>query len=243
MKTLIYAHRGASGSYPENTLKAFEQAAKAGADGIEFDVQLTKDDVPVVIHDRTVNRTTNGQGPVCQYMANELKQLNAAAKQTYQKQESIPFLSELLDWAASYPSLHLNLEIKGYGQPHERVIDAILPLIHDNRFKERLVVSSFDHMLLAKLQAHLPFIETAALVKGPLFKATSYLKQLGAKGYHLDSMYVSKELIEEMKQANIAVRAFTVNDTTTLKKLFSWGCPAVFTDFPTRALHLREEFM
>jgi glycerophosphoryl diester phosphodiesterase len=240
MSTFIFAHRGSSGSYPENTMKAFEQAVKAGADGVTFNVQLSRDEIPVIIHDRSVNRTTNGQGPVFYYMASELKQLNAAAKQTYKSRETIPDLPEFLAWAKEHQTLRLNMEIKGYGLDHKQLIKSILPFIDQSVFAERLTISSYDHVLLYKIKRAYPALEIAALVEGAIWNPTAYLQELGAGGYHINARYASQELVRTLQDHGVHIRSFSTNDTASLKQLFLWEVEGVFTDFPTRAIHLRD---
>ena len=108
----IYAHRGYSGFYPENTMLAFQKAWEAGSDGIELDVQLTKDGELVVIHDETLDRTTDHTGRVCDYTLEELKTCNAAAKSSYANTfMTIPTFEEYCAWAAT-TNLVTNIEIK-----------------------------------------------------------------------------------------------------------------------------------
>src|SRR5690554_3040227 len=110
--TLIYAHRGSSGTYPENTMEAFEAALQEGADGIELDIQLTKDGVPVIIHDETVDRTTDGKGWVKDFTFEELQRLDAGSSfHTDYKGATIPSFEEFLQWF-SKTDLLLNVELK-----------------------------------------------------------------------------------------------------------------------------------
>lgn len=241
MKPAIFAHRGASGSFPENTIKAFQQAVKANADGITFNVQLSKDFVPVLIHDRTVNRTTNGQGLVSHFTARELKQLNAAAHHNVQTKEPVLLLEDYISWVKEYPNLRLIMEIRSYDLHAKRLIDAILPLVNHENIKERLVISSYDHMLLSKIKEASPEFHIAPLMEGQLWDTVHYLNNMQAKSYYLDAHFVSKELVQQLDAYDIEVGARSTNDTTSLKKLMNTGVSAVFSDFPARAIHVRDQ--
>ncbi|WZY00807.1 glycerophosphodiester phosphodiesterase family protein [Bacillus sp. FSL W7-1360] len=240
MTTMIYAHRGASGTYPENTMSAFQAAVLAKADGIEFDIQLTKDGVPVVIHDETIDRTTDGRGAISDYTAAELARFNAAARYPQLARERIPTFVEVLAWAATYPSLLLNIELKAYGEDRSRVVAAVSQVLQETKGSNEIVVSSFDHIVLAHMKEAHPELEIAVLTMGPLFQPEKYIENLGATGYHLWSPFVTEPVTQDVQSAGVALRSFTVNDERQLRDFLSWGC-TIFTDFPERAVKIRSE--
>src|SRR5690625_4151804 len=128
--TKIFAHRGSSGTHPENTMAAFKEAVKVGVDGIEIDVHYTKDDKLAVIHDDTVDRTTNGTGPVRGHTLEELQDLDAGSWFSKKwKHERIPSLQEVLKWMMDHPHLVLNIELKYVGLDYvgfeEKVIQEV----------------------------------------------------------------------------------------------------------------------
>ena len=142
----VAAHRGWSSKYPENTMLAFKKAIELGVDQIETDIRITKDNELVLIHDPTLERTTNGTGKVCEYTLAELKQLDAG------KGEQIPTLRELLDLVKDHPTITLDLEFKEYpvGDCEKTAFctcDKILALVEEYNFAERCVMNSFNQKL------------------------------------------------------------------------------------------------
>lgn len=147
-KTNIFvaAHRGFCAKYPENTLLAFRKALELGVDQIETDVRITKDNQLVLIHDPTLNRTTNGSGNVCDFTLAELKQLDAGCG------EQIPTLQELLELVKDHPTITLDIELKEYprGDWEEvafRTCDMAIALLEEYNFGGRCVINSFDGKL------------------------------------------------------------------------------------------------
>lgn len=148
----IWAHRGCSQMYPENTLLAFEKAAGIkGLTGIELDIQMTKDDEMVVIHDEKVDRTTDGTGYVRDYTLTELKELriNAGVNPTQQ----VPTIEEVLDLleSAMNSGLRLNIELKNSKIPYEGMEQKIVDLIHNRGLQKNVVYSTFSALSLEKL--------------------------------------------------------------------------------------------
>ncbi len=142
----VAAHRGFSGGYPENTMLAFKEAIKLGVDQIETDVRITKDNELVLIHDSTLERTTNGSGKVCDYTLSELKQLDAG------RGEQIPTLRELLELVKDHPTITLDIELKEYPRGDREQIayetcDMAIKMLEEYSFGERCVINSFDGKL------------------------------------------------------------------------------------------------
>ncbi len=239
--TAIFAHRGVSSQYPENTMIAFQAAADLGIEGIELDVQLSKERVPVVIHDLTVNRTTNGKGFIKDYTVAELKELSAGGKfaQSYD-QEEIPTLAEVLEFAHTNDLL-LNIELKGYIWERQEMLDSVLPLLEESRLGKRLIISSFDHKGLRLLRERSPEIETALLVTGALDRPELYVKQAGAQGYHYHTPLMLKEEAQQVMHAGIELRPYTVNDKEWLRRYMEWSISGVITDYPQVALEIRRQ--
>ncbi len=238
--TFIFAHRGYSSKYPENTMLAFQKASEVGADGIELDVQLTKDGQVVVIHDETINRTTYNKGSVCQFTLAELKQVHKA-KYFFQKdKEEIPTLKEVLEWMTQSKML-LNIELKNNVNPYVGLEEKVLDLIKDYRLMDKVIISSFNHDSIAKLSKLNTEIELAPLYNQRLFEPWNYAITLGAKGIHPKATTLTKETIEISQAAGIAVRPYTVNNPKKLLNLFQAGCEAVITDVPETAIKLWNE--
>ena len=140
-----FAHRGFSGKYPENTMLAFRKALECGADGIEMDVQLTKDGELVVIHDERVDRTTNGTGYVRDYTLDELRKLDASY--IYSDEvgfQTIPTFDEYCQWVSGTP-LVTNIELKTGVYPYPGIEDKVWPVLQRYHLEEKVIISSFNH--------------------------------------------------------------------------------------------------
>lgn len=141
----VAAHRGFCSYHPENTMLAFEKAVEVGVDQLETDVRVTKDNELVLIHDATVDRTTNGSGKVCDFTLDELKKLDAG------KGERIPAFIEFMDFIKDHPTMTLDIELKEY--PHEvgdkayEVADRVLKIVDDYGFSDRIVINTFSAQL------------------------------------------------------------------------------------------------
>ncbi|HET7616856.1 MAG TPA: glycerophosphodiester phosphodiesterase [Bacillales bacterium] len=236
--TQIFAHRGSSGTEPENTMAAFEEAARVGAGGIEFDVQMTKDKELVVLHDERVDRTTDGKGWVNQYTLKELKTLNAGVKK--KRVERIPTLSEVLDWSRSNRML-LNIELKTEVIQYPNIEKRTIEAVRHFGLTDRVIVSSFNHYSVEKVHEIDPNVDTAILFMEGLFEPWKYAKSIGASGLHYYWKVASPEFIEGAKEAGMAVRPFTVNRKPLIRKFIMAGCTGLFTDFPERALQVRKK--
>ncbi|WP_185971058.1 glycerophosphodiester phosphodiesterase family protein [Alkalicoccobacillus porphyridii] len=234
--TKIFAHRGFSEKYPENTMTAFEYAAAAGADGIELDVQLTKDGVPVIIHDRHVNRVTSGKGRVNSFTVKEIQ----ALQMKEDKNERIPTFEEYLDWSKNH-SLLLNLELKTELTDRSFIKELILPLLEKYEVEERTIISSFDHKALMVAKQQKPHIEAAALVHQAMVKPEAYLNLLGVEGIHFESSTLLMHEAQQLQERGVAIRPYTVNTRDKMMQFFTWGCEGIFTDYPDLALELRDQ--
>ncbi|MBO8157062.1 MAG: glycerophosphodiester phosphodiesterase [Bacillaceae bacterium] len=238
MESLIFAHRGSSATHPENTLSSFQAAHELGADGIELDVQLTNDHVPVVIHDLTVNRTTNGKGQVKDYTFSELQSLDAGSWfDSKWKGERIPSLEEVLDWMKD-TSLLLNIELKDGFPRFPELEKNVISLVRRFGIEDRVTLSSFNHYSLVEAKRLAPDMETAVLFMEGLYEPWDYARRIGASALHPYLPAAVPELINGALKRKMPVRVFTVNDEDLMKKFFEAGC-SIFTDDPGRAVQLR----
>lgn len=161
-KFLKIAHRGYSELYSENTLPAFQKAIDHGADMIELDVHLTRDGIPVVIHDNDIERTSNGKGDVARFSLEELRQFDFDFKKTSGESfVSIPTLEEVIDLVKG--KIQLNIEIKNCPYRYKGIEEAIASLLIENNFISDTVVSSFDHFCLMTIKKIEPEIKTGML--------------------------------------------------------------------------------
>lgn len=240
--TAIYAHRGASGQCPENTMAAFKQALKDGADGIEMDVHLTRDGVPVVIHDETVDRTSDGSGLVQDYTVASIKKLSMGGWKSPQfRSETLPTLEEFLDWIKQTPLL-LNIELKNNILPYRGMEKKVLNMVMEQGLLDRTVFSSFNHESLYKLHLLNTDAEIAPLFAKPIMVPPwDYCRELGAKGIHPHFRHVTSQYIEELHQHHLAVRPYTVNIPQFMRILMEWKCDAIITDNPWMAVNLKKQ--
>lgn len=237
--TLIFAHRGLSKTHPENTMTAFKAARDAGADGLELDVQLTKDHVPVLIHDETVNRTTDGKGWVKDFTYDELRKLDAGSwLHTSYADARIPTLEELLVWA-SETKLILNIELKSGIVTYHGIEKAVLDLAATYNMTERIIISSFNHYSLVATRELSSNVETAVLFMEGLYEPWNYAKRIGAQSLHCYFPVAVPQLIEGAKRAGTPVRPFTVNDPSHLEAFIRAGCDGIITDNPESAVQIR----
>lgn len=222
----IWAHRGASGSAPENTLAAFRAAEEAGADGIELDVHLSREGVPVVIHDDSVDRTTDGRGAVRRLSLRELRSLDAGHWFSPAfAGERIPTLEEVLRWAGE--RLRLNIEVKS-----SRAGEAVLAEIEAFP-RARVLLSSFDHELLEHLRLLAPDLPLAFLCdsrfwRRPLRRATD----CGAESFHPRADRVCRAMTIACRRCGLEVFPWTVNEMSRLRSLRRLGVDGIFTDDP-----------
>lgn len=239
--TEIFAHRGSSGTRPENTMAAYMEAARVGADGLELDAQLSKDGELVVLHDERVDRTTDGSGWVKDFTLQELKQLSAGSWFSGSFRDArIPTISEVLDWAQGN-NLKLNIELKTGRVKYPDLEKKVIALVREYGVGDRVILSSFYHYSLKKVQWLDPDMETAILYMEGLFEPWRYARQLGASSLHCYWPAATSEIITGAMQAGIAVRPFTVNKEANMKSLINAGCSGIFTDWPEKALKIRAQ--
>lgn len=223
-----FAHRGVMALRPENTMSAFKLALDTGADGIETDVHLTRDGELVLIHDETLERTTDGSGLVSSYTLAELKQLNAGIRDALV--ESIPTLYELLDLVRDEP-VRLNLEVKTdvlrYEGIESRIIDTIEVAGID---PSRILFSSFNHETIHRLKQMRPDIECAILLAQPLYDLVGYLKFVGADSVHPHINRITDQEIECLKQHDIPVRPYTIKTASEMKRCLALQVDAIFVN-------------
>ncbi|MBY0123524.1 glycerophosphodiester phosphodiesterase [Bacillus sp. S/N-304-OC-R1] len=241
--TLIFAHRGSKGTHPENTLSAFKEAVRLGVDGIELDVHLTKDGEVVVIHDETVDRTTNGNGKVQDFTLAELQKLDAGS--WFSKDftgEKIPTLNEVLDLLKD-TEIVLNVEIKNDVIPYIGIEEKVLTIIDAYNYNNKTIISSFNHYCVKKVHQLNPSIETAILFMELLYEPWNYAKSLGASGLHVYVPVSFTDMSKESTKMGFPVRVFTVNEEIQMNQLIDLKIDTIMTDYPEKALKLRDSMV
>ncbi len=247
---ICYAHRGARGHAPENTLLAFDLAFDLGADAIECDVQRSADGQLVIIHDGVLNRTTNGRGLVSAQSFAALRALDASrAYRPYRLSGArrivaqIPTLDETLALVRRRGGA-LNLEIKGESVEEsvataETVAPVLRALPDDDPLRERLLVSSFEHPAVRLLKERLPWLRVAALFSGREWRPETMLataRELGAEAIHPGVNLTSAALIRQAHEQGLRVNIWTANSPSTIRQLLLWGANGLFSDYPERVI-------
>lgn len=233
-RPLNIAHRGASAVAPPNTLSAFEKAIELGADGVEFDVRLSADGVPVVIHDATVDATTDGRGLVAEMTVGQLKRLDAGASfDPAFAGERIPTLEEVLD--AVGERLLLNIELKSASLLNHGLERAMVALIERYGLHERVLISSFNPLALRRVQKIAPHIPTALLssARSPLLLPFARLiSPEPFRALHPHHTLTDERYIRRARRRDYRIHVWTVDDPTEMCRLIAWGVDGIITNVP-----------
>lgn len=222
---LVIGHRGASASMPENTLAAFALAAEEGAHGVELDVQLAADGTVVIIHDASVDRTTNGTGRVRDLPAAEIQTLDAGEGQM------IPTLDDV--FLAFGPSLLYNVELKDFGVTDRGLSIAVADRIAAYHLENQVAVSSFNPLAVRRARRQLPRTTMVGLLweRGP-----RWLRHLGvqAEADHPHFSLVDEAYIAWARERHYRVHVWTVDEPAEARRLAKLGVHAIITNYPQR---------
>ncbi|USK29097.1 glycerophosphodiester phosphodiesterase [Bacillus sp. CMF21] len=230
----IYAHRGCSGEFPENTMAAFEAACKIGADGIELDVQMTKDGEVVVIHDEQIDRTTNGIGFVKDFRYKQLKLFDAGSwfHPKFSRQ-TIPSLQDVLDLIKTSGSeMKVNIELKNNVFPYEGIEAKVLQCVHQSGMADSVILSSFQFKSLGKIRELDSSIQTALLFEGIPSNIIEEARKVRANALHSEASFAVSAAGKRTIDAGYPLRVFTINQTDKLEAFRKSGVSAIITDYP-----------
>jgi glycerophosphoryl diester phosphodiesterase len=237
--TWVIAHRGFSGRAPENTLVAVREAIAIGAHMAEIDVTLSADEHIVVIHDETLDRTTNGRGLVSEFTLAELKKLDAGSWFSPQfAGEPIPTLDEIL--SETQGRILLNVEIKS--EAVDRGVTAkVVDAIRARGMVDEVVVSSFSPTALEQMREVAPEILTAVLYNIKLQRGMDpidIVSGVGASGFNIRRNRLSKKMLRRCHAHEIPVAIYTVDKPRRMRKFIARGVDAIFTNHPDRMLEI-----
>ncbi len=231
----IFAHRGFSSEYPENTMTAFRKALEAHADGIEMDARLTADQHIVIMHDPKVDRTTNGTGKVRDMMLSEIRALDAGIKKgVVFENERVPMLEEV--FAELGGKLLLNIELCNYEEGDERTLAyETVELIEKYNLTDSVIISSFRFNNLVYVKDKNPGISCALLASKGLKGVIA--RNLLNHSVSVDALHpyytdVNPSLVRREQQCGRKVRVWTVNESSDIRHLYELGVDAIFTDDP-----------
>ena len=223
---LKIGHRGAKGYEPENTLVSFQKALNMQVDGIELDVHLSADGELVVIHDETIDRTTNGHGFVNQLSLRELKQVRIINEQ------EIPTLQEVFDLVNQ--DCFINIELKNYDTA-TKVVKLIEKYVSKKNWRyDHFLVSSFDWNALQQVRFLNDKIQIGVLTETDLDLALAFAKFIQAKSIHPHFHLLTKENTAKIQEKGIQVFPWTINEIEDIQKIIAFKVNGIITDFPNR---------
>jgi len=229
----IIAHRGASGYAPENTMAAFQKAVDMGVHGIELDVQMSRDNEIVVIHDYKVNRTTNGLGKVRQHTLEELRVLDAGTWFDVSfKDEQVVTLEDVFKKMPS--DLMINVEIKNQSKIKDEIAEKLVTLIQKFDRQEKVIISSFDHTVLKEVYDLAPNIRLGVLLYASLVEPWRYINRMDMNihSIHCALEYTDETFIKESQSRGFKVYVYTVNESMDAKYLKESGVDGIITNYP-----------
>ncbi|MDO5022824.1 MAG: glycerophosphodiester phosphodiesterase [Eubacteriales bacterium] len=241
MNTKIYAHRGASGYAPENTLAAFSLAVEQNADGVELDVQLTRDKQLVVVHDERIDRVSDGTGRVCDISLRSLKKLKFGINHMGYENEQMPTLEEVFDLLKD-TKLNINIELKNSILPYEGLEEYCLELSAKKGMEDRIVYSSFNHYSMLRLKKMNPYATCGILYNCCIINPWDYAKKIGVDAIHphFGELTLVPEECEKAHKLNIAVNTWTVNEEADMQHIMMSGADILITNYPDRAIALAQ---
>jgi len=236
---LVIAHRGASAYAPENTMPAFEKALELGAEGIELDVHMTADGEIVVIHDHTIDRTSNGKGMVKDLTLDEIKKFDFGSwfDPSFEG-VSIPTLREVMELLRDWDGL-LNIEIKSGPIFYPGIEKKLIDMVKEYGFNDRVIFSSFNHYSLRDIKSIDPSMKIGLLYMAGLVEPYNYAKSLGAEALHPYYYNIVPEVVEGCKKNGIKLNPFTINDKKEIEMVMKAGVDGIITDYPDRALEVK----
>lgn len=231
--TKNFAHRGFSGRYPENTLLAFGKAIEAGADGIELDVHFTKDKELVVIHDETLDRTTDGTGAVADHTYSELSELDASG--SYKGRfgfQKIPTLREYFELVRPVDGFITNIELKTGIIDYPGIEKAVLDLIDEFDLRERIIISSFNHFSVIRFKKLAPDVKCGFLEESRIIDFGAYTAKHGIDFVHPLHYTLDDDAFKEIRSHNLGINTWTVNDECDMRRMIENGVDAIIGNYP-----------
>ncbi len=242
MSANVIAHRGANIECPQNTMIAFKRSMELGCDGFETDIHLTKDGIPVLCHNFTIDETSNGRGAIKDMTLEELREFDFG-KYKDEKFEGtpIPTLEEFLTLAASMGDQMkvLDIEIKSehFGEGGTELAKKTLDMVNEFELMDKLLISSFDPAILVVCKKIDPKCKTGVLYSPDNLtsvkisaRPVSFCKEIGADALHPFHMYVTRLYVERAHRAGIQVNPWTINKEHVAKKLIKLGVDGLITD-------------
>ncbi|HSL86111.1 MAG TPA: glycerophosphodiester phosphodiesterase [Bacteroidales bacterium] len=240
MKTAVFAHRGASGYAPENTLEAFQLAVEQKSDGVELDVHLTRDQQIIVTHDERIDRVSDGTGLITMMTVKEIKKYLFNKPHPEYLEARAPLLEEVLELLKP-TGLSINIELKNSRIPYEGLENKCIDLVEKFGMSRRILYSSFNHHSLRLLKQIDPSLPCGLLYDCCLIDPADYLKMTGMEALHphyLDLLLNPDGYVQARKSAGL-VHVWTVNDDRDMRKVMDADADILITNYPDRAVAVR----
>ena len=233
----VWAHRGFSSIYPENTMLAFERAVESGSYGVEMDVHLSSDGRPVVIHDESLKRTCGIDKSVEECTFGELINTTSSKTQHDRFSVKIPSFEEFCAFVKK-SGTKANIEIKTGVVYYPGIEEKVVELVKKYEIEESVIFSSFNWLSLGLLKRLIPHVPC-----GLLFDSSSSIrhiayqaKECGFEYLHPDYSCITDEMVRECRECGVGINAWTVNDDEVIKKLIKWNVEGCITNSPDLAL-------
>ena len=238
----VVAHRGSSGTAPENTISSFKQAILAGADMVEADVQITSDGLPVVFHDKFLSRTSDGKGLIKELTYSQVKNADAGAWFSSQYNgEHIPLLKEVLE--VIHDKCYLNIEVKNIeGDNLDNRITAIIDTIRDYDYLENTLFSSFYYNTLYMIKKNYPGIHTAAIrIPRDNRLPSEICREIGSEAFVCSLSELTQEVSKNIKRFGIYTGVYSIDTLDELNQVMQHPIKAVVTNFPGKIINSMKE--
>ncbi len=230
-RVLNFGHRGFTRDYPENTMLSFEKALEAGAHGLEFDVHLSKDGIPVIIHDESLDRTSDTRGLVRDFTFSQLQKVNVATN--FSLNEKIPSLEEFFDFAKQRDIIS-NIELKNSVFEYRGIEQKLYDLIKKYKLQEKCIISSFNHESILRMKDIAPELKYGFLSDSWDIDPASYLKKHNIACYHASAYRLTEEFVSQLHAENIQVNTWFGSVPLDYESVIETGVDIVISDEPDK---------
>ncbi len=243
---IVIAHRGASAYYPENTMAAFRGAVNIGADMIELDVLLSKDNIPVVFHDAMLDKKSNGKGLVSEYTVQELKELDAGSWFDPKfRGEKIPTLEEVLIYTKDKIAVNIEIKTEAVFEEYENGVERkVIDLVRKYELTDKVIISSFDYRVIKRFDALAPEIKTALLYERRQShgrRPAELVEDYQADAFNFSIREMADSWTQSLNDQKIPFFVYTINDPEVMKTVINRGAKGIFTDKPDVLKRVAEE--
>lgn len=245
--TKIYGHRGASQYAPENSMEAFRLAHEMGADGIEFDVQMTKDGQLVVVHDEEISRVSNGNGYVKDFTLAELKKLDFSRTHSEFSDIRVPLLKEVLEEfrykkSKSGNEFLFNIELKNNIFSYDGMEDKVLKIVREQNVFEKTLFSSFSHVSMLRLREIEPEVRVAFLYCDGIVDIGDYAERYKVNTVHPAWYHLNrKETLDGLMNKGIEINVWTLNSGKEIRRFCDMGVNGIITNKPDLGSEIRDD--